>query len=162
MPESYLEYALDICSDFIISKFCLLYKTKIELLNAARKGFNGEKYILGQGLLILGLRDLFSDDGYFIYNKLNNDSKKLYLRCKKSIDNMLEINFRQVDISKEEMFGVLVDVNWLLVSNYIHLKEKQTGKVALREDIASIRIETKNALMEVLYDSALYYKGSVK
>lgn len=162
MVESYFEYTLSQCSERIIPAVCSLYKTKEELLEEANKGLNGNDHILGQGLLVLAAIDFISEHGYIVSSELNNDARKIHTRCERNLKKMKQENMRHIDIAREQIFNVLVDLNWLFSSKYMHVQKKQSELISLLMSPVSIRIGLKNGLRDVLYNTALYDKDRSK
>ena len=158
MIQSYFEYTLEHCSENIISAVCSLYATKSELLEAAGKGFNGNNNILGQGLLIFAAEDLIAENGYIVFSELSSDAKKLYVRCERKLKEMKQENRNYIDIDREKLFDVLVEINWLFSSKYTHVQRGESGLISLLTSPSVLRIGLRKGLKEVLYETALYQK----
>ncbi len=159
MVKSYFEYTLEQCSESVIPAVCSLFKTKTKLLEAATKGFNGNDHILGQGWLILAAVDFIAEHGYIGFSELDSDAKKLYARCERNLKEMKQENRNHIDIDREKLFNVLVELNWLLSSKYTHIQRRESGLISLLESPSIIRIGLRKGLAEVLYETALYDKG---
>lgn len=153
--ESYFEYILAQCSDTVIPRVCFGVKTKEQLISSAQNGFNGEPYILGQHWLISAADDLLSVDGYLTYDDFGNDGQKVHIRCKRALDEMLNENWQHIDIDKDRLFDVLVEVNWLLASKHYHVQNQKSGPVLLLGTLASVFLWTKKALNEIVLKNAL-------
>ena len=89
MIESYFEYCIKQCDDYDIASVCDIYKTKTDIIQAAKQGFNGEK-ILGQVHLIRGADSFLLDNGFVCRERMGRDIKKLYNRFTSKIEKMKE------------------------------------------------------------------------
>lgn len=159
MVKSYFEYTLEQCSENVIPAVCSLFKTKTELLEAATKDFNGNNHILGQGSLILAAVDFIAEHGYIGYSELDSDAKKLFARCERNLKELKQENRNHIDIDREKLFNVLVDLNWLFSSKYTHIQRRESGLISLLVSPSKIRIGLRKGLAEVLYETAIYDKG---
>ncbi len=158
MIESYFEYILSMCGDTTLSSVCNIYKTKADSISAAKKGFNGKNYILGQGLLIFAAEDFIAENGYIADSELGKDAKKVLSRFCRNLKKMKKDNQQRIEVDKEFMFNSLTDLNWLLSSKYYYVKNNLSGKIELLTLPTLIRIWLKKALEDVIYEKALYYQ----
>lgn len=158
MKESYVEYILSECTDSAVSRVCELYKTRNDLINTAKEGFNGRKDILEQRLLLSGAKDIISDNGYIFSRDYDEDGIIIFSRFKRKLKRICIANVRRKDIDREDLFNALTDLNWLLSSKYSHVQRELHGKIALLSSYSMIRSCTKKALKEIIYKEALYTK----
>lgn len=155
MTKSYVEYVLSKCNDAAVSNVCRLYKTKVDLISSAQKGFNGTDYILGQGLLIYAAEDFIAENGYIVDSELGQDARKVFSRFCRNLKEMKIENRQRIDIDREFMFNSMTDLNWLLSSKYYHVQKNLIGKIELLTSPVVIRIWLKKALEDVIYEAAL-------
>ena len=156
MTKSYVEYVLSKCNDAAVSNVCRLYKTKVDLISSAQKGFNGTDYILGQGLLIYAAEDFIAENGYIVDSELGQDARKVFSRFCRNLKEMKIENRQRIDIDREFMFNSLTDLNWLLSSKYYYTQKNLVGKIELLKSSTMIRIWVKKVLEDVIYETALY------
>ena len=156
MVQSYFEYTLKQCDDSVIPDVCIPYKTKSELLKKATTGFNGNRYILGRDRLVSAAAELIAENGYIVISALGRDAEKLYLRIERNIKEMEKKIWNHIDIDQERLFDILVDLNWLISSIYIHEQRGERGDISLLTSSTTICKGIKKGLSEVLYENALY------
>ncbi len=155
LTESYLEYCIENCEDTDIAIFSDIYKTKKDLFNAAKQGFNGCDDILGQGNIIIASKSVLLDEGLVCYENFNRDTRKLYDRFVHNISKLNDDNSKRIDVDKDFLFDTLVDLNWLISSLFKPIAENSvSGEIALIVSYPERCIWLKKAL-NILYNTAL-------
>lgn len=157
MIESYFEYCIKRCDDYDIASVCDIYKTKTDIIQAAKQGFNGEK-ILGQVHLISGADSFLLDNGFVCRERMGRDIKKLYNRFTSKIEKMKETNGKCMDVGREYMFNALIELNWLIPSLYKPIVEGNQSCVELLESQDECKFWLQKAISEEIYDGAIRSK----
>ena len=154
MRESYVEYILGECKSDRISHYCTAYATADDFIAAAKSGFCGKRYILGQGNIIYALRNYLDERRGTDFSE---DAKKLYNRCVSRTDDMFSLNRERKNVNYDELFELLVDVNWLVASIWTAQK-KQRVNILLERNIDAIHTRLRNALENDFRQQAYWYE----
>ena len=112
MRESYVEYILADCKGDRISCVCKAYVSINALITAAKSGIR-RSYILGQGNIVNALRTYLREHAG---SDFSVDAQKLYNRCSIKTDNMYRRNVNRTDIDYDDLFELLVEINWIVAS----------------------------------------------
>ena len=154
MRESYVEYILGECKSDRISHYCTAYATSDDLIQAAKSEFCGKRYILGQGNIIYALQNYLDEQRETVFSQ---DAKKLYNRCVSRTDDMFSLNRDRKNVNYDELFELLVDVNWLVASIWT-VQKKQRVNVPLESNIDVIYTRLRNALENDFRQQAYWHE----
>ncbi len=154
MRESYIEYILGDCKGNRISHYCTAYATTDDFIAAAKAGVCGRRYILGQGTIIYAMQNYLDEQRGTVFSE---DAKKIYDRCVNRTDCMYRQNRTQTDINYDEMFELLVDVNWLVASIWA-AGRKQGVDVPLERNMAVVHTRLPNVLENDFRKQAYWYE----
>lgn len=79
------------------------------------------------------------DGKYIKERELDDDAKKIYVRCKNKISEYCKNFPRDYVINHEVIFEIANDFNWLLASKKEHLKRKLSGCIQLNDNMPLLR-----------------------
>ena len=150
---SYYEYVANQCRDEAIPLVCSFCNTKDELLHKAQEGADGNKGIFGQGWLIAGAISCINDRSAFNLESMNKDALIVHKRCFIRLMKMRDESRDRIDVDRDFMFDVLVELNWLLGSMEQSI-EKSRSSIILMSDMTACRDSLRNALLDI-YSSAV-------
>lgn len=153
MRESYVEYILADCKGDRISCVCKAYVSTNALITAAKSGIR-RSYILGQGNIVNALRNYLREHAG---SDFSVDAQKLYNRCSIKTDNMYRRNENRTDIDYDELFELLVDINWLVASIWT-AEIKQSSDVPLERNMAVIHTLLRDSLENDFRQRAYWYE----
>ncbi len=153
MRESYVEYILADCKCDRISCVCAAYDSTDDLIMAAKSGIR-KIYILGQGNIVYALRNYLRKQKKIVFSV---DARKLYNRCLSKTDYMYHQNENRTDIDYDELFELLVDINWL-VASICTAERKQSLDVPLERNMAVIYTWLRDALENDFRQQAYWYE----
>lgn len=153
MRESYVEYILADCKCDRISCVCAAYDSTDDLIMAAKSGIR-KSYILGQGNIVYALRNYLRKQKKIVFSV---DARKLYNRCLSKTDYMYHQNENRTDIDYDELFELLVDINWL-VASICTAEGKQSLDVPLERNMAVIYTWLRDALENDFRQQAYWYE----
>lgn len=153
MRESYVEYILADCKCDRISCVCAAYDSTDDLIMAAKSGIR-KSYILGQGNIVYALRNYLRKQKKIVFSV---DARKLYNRCLSKTDYMYHQNENRTDIDYDELFELLVDINWL-VASICTAERKQSLDVPLERNMAVIYTWLRDALENDFRQQAYWYE----
>lgn len=153
MRESYVEYILADCKGDRISSVCAAYDSTDDLIMAAKLGIR-KSYILGQGNIVYALRNYLRKQAKIAFSV---DARKLYNRCSIRTDYMYHQNENQTDIDYDELFELLVDINWIVGSIWA-AERKYSSDVLLERNMAVIHTRLRDALENNFRQRAYWYE----
>lgn len=153
MRESYVEYILADCKYDRIACACTAYVSTNDFIMAAKSGIR-KSYILGQGNIVNALRNYLREQAGSTFSV---DAQKLYSRCSIKTDYLYRQNENRTDIDYDELFELLVDINWLVASVWI-AERKQSTDVQLERNMAVIHTRLRDSLENDFRRRAYWYE----
>lgn len=153
MRESYVEYILADCKGDRISCVCKAYVSINALITAAKSGIR-RSYILGQGNIVNALRTYLREHAG---SDFSVDAQKLYNRCSIKTDNMYRRNENRTDIDYDELFELLVEINWIVASIWT-AEIKQSSYIPLERNMAVIHTRLRDSLENDFRQRAYWYE----
>lgn len=155
MKENYVEYILADCKGDRISRTCITHAITDAFIMAAKAKFCGQRYIiLDQGNIIYALRDYLNEQRESAFSE---DAKKLYDRCTSKVDDMFSQKWNRINVSYDELFELLVDINWL-VSSIWTAEKKQRVDIPLEKNMEVVHTRLRDALENNFRQQAYRYE----
>lgn len=138
MEIEYCRYILSLCADVnygtAVPKGFRLKQNIIDQFNEQFQ-FKESQWPKYNRWLVDSLYYAIVDGDYILERELNEDARKIYMRCKKRIKNY-RANFpMDYAVDHDVIFEIANDFNWLLASKKEHERKNLMGQIQLNDDM---------------------------
>ena len=155
MINSYVENILSGCRDISFQRVCEVFGSSSEMINDAKKGCGRLSNILDQGYLIPAALCLVENSGCFKRMELSGDADIVFNRVDNKLCKMNSEIINHNILIYEDIFNVLVELNWLLASKCFYEEKRLIGKIGLINPSKRTLWE-KKALKYYIYDNIVF------